>query len=233
MKSEKDLNVETQKAEQTKKNLNVETQKVDQAKKDPNMEMQKEEQIKKDPNVETQKEEQTKKSLLDKIYSLAMPTEDKNEKDPLLQLLYSLNEFLMKINLDAFNLVKDKGPDILKKLQDTPEVKELSENFDKAQKFVSDKVGQVVEGDLDEVKSVVALFKDNIRDAFSSVKDKLNNIISSGTKNDSVSLSTPLDSVPDSKSELKSTMGSNDKVGVKSDSPPVNDEPEQGISKAL
>lgn len=204
-------------------------------------------------------EEQTKEASQEAspVPPLAQPEDGKKkkEKDPMLELVDDLNDFVKQTNEQITNFIKEKGKAVWDKLQDTEPMKTLNGALDEAKQFAKDKVDEGVEKvtnseAVQSAKAFVNDIKDKVSDAFSDlanaaankVADTIRSAISPSTDTPTAQMSTPTDSTQDPttepmKSLESSTKGHEDGLKPKETTPPVNQEVGaenvQGISNAM
>ncbi|MFJ1269672.1 J domain-containing protein [Legionella lytica] len=115
----------------------------------------------------------------------------KKHKDPLMELVEELNDFVKQTNKQITDFFKEKGNDAWDKLKNTGPMKTLAGALDEAKQFAKDKVGekwdQLNESDaakaLNSAKDQVSALKDKIGDAFSNAMNSAANAIASGIHN--------------------------------------------------
>lgn len=115
----------------------------------------------------------------------------KDKKDPLMELVDELNDFVKQTNKEITDFFKDKASENWDKLKNTGPMKTLAGALDEAKQFAKDKAGdawdKLSESDaanaLSSAKEKVSGLKEKIGDAFSQVMNSAANAIASGVHN--------------------------------------------------
>lgn len=147
----------------------------------------------------------------------------KHQKDPMMELVDDMNEFVKSTNEAITNFAKDKAKGAWDKVQDTDQMKNLNSALDQAKNFANDKISQKMDdvSDSDTMQSARKManeLKDNIKNAFASLNNKGN------TKSDG-----PTQPGPDDDDENELSDSAEDvaytKLGSESKDPAVKMEP--------
>lgn len=139
------------------------------------------------------KEEKNKADTEERIGPPKEKNEDKkkNRKDPLMELVDELNDFVKQTNQQVTDFFKDKANGAWDKLKNTGPMKTLAGALDEAKQFAKDKAGEawdkLSESDaanaLSAAKDKVSALKEKIGDAFSQAMNSAANSIASGIHN--------------------------------------------------
>ncbi|MDR3504213.1 MAG: J domain-containing protein [Legionella sp.] len=115
----------------------------------------------------------------------------KKNKDPLMELVDELNDFVKQTNQQITDFFKDKASDAWDKLKNTGPMKTLAGALDEAKQFAKDKAGGAWDklsdseaaNALSSAKDKVSALKEKIGDAFSQAMNSAANAIASGVHN--------------------------------------------------
>ncbi len=128
---------------------------------------------------------------------------NKEKKDPMMELVDDLNNFVNDTNKQLTNFIKKIGNKAWDKIADTPPGRALTDAIDQAKQYVKDKVDEKVQGikdmsPLSAVKDFVSDTKDKIGSAFSNLMNssaKETELPSLSQSEDSASLNDPMSSI--------------------------------------
>lgn len=111
----------------------------------------------------------------------------KRHKDPMMELVDELNNFVASVNAQITDFVKDKGKEAWDKLNDTEPMKTLNGAMSELGQFAKDKVGEQVDKiadskEVNDAKDFVKGLQDTVNSAFSQLMNMAANSIASAVK---------------------------------------------------
>lgn len=111
----------------------------------------------------------------------------KKHKDPMMELVDDLNNFVQSVNDQISDFVKEKGKDAWNKLNDTEPMKTLNGAMSELSQFAKDKVGEQVDKiadskEVNDAKDFVKGLQDTVNGAFSKLMNMAANAVADAVK---------------------------------------------------